>query len=79
MFSACQKRKGSATRNEGHNDDHIFEVKKLEFEAVLMSTPIDAAIRKPFASSQLVEKISAFSDHHDSRWEDETYMDVHNQ
>jgi DNA-binding NtrC family response regulator len=38
----------------------MFEVNKPEFEAVFPSTPIDAVIRKPFTSLQLVEKIRGF-------------------
>jgi DNA-binding NtrC family response regulator len=38
----------------------MFEVNKPEFEAVFPSTPIDDVIRKPFAPSQLVEKIRGF-------------------
>lgn len=38
----------------------MFEVNKPEFEAVFPSTPIDGVIRKPFAPSQLVEKIRGF-------------------
>jgi two-component system cell cycle sensor histidine kinase/response regulator CckA len=38
----------------------MFEVNKQEFEAVFPSTPIDGVIRKPFAPSQLVEKIRGF-------------------
>lgn len=38
----------------------MFEVNKREFEAVFPSTPIDDVIRKPFAPSQLVEKIRGF-------------------
>lgn len=38
----------------------MFEVNKGEFEAVFPSTPIDGVIRKPFTSSQLVEKIRGF-------------------
>jgi hypothetical protein len=38
----------------------MFEVNKLQFEAVFSSTPIDAVIRKPFTSSQLIEKIREF-------------------
>jgi DNA-binding NtrC family response regulator len=38
----------------------MFEVHKPEFEAVFPSTPIDDVIRKPFAPSQLVEKIRRF-------------------
>src|SRR5688572_19513005 len=40
----------------------MFEVHKSEFEAVFPSTPIDDVIRKPFAPSQLVEKIRGFLD-----------------
>jgi DNA-binding NtrC family response regulator len=35
----------------------MFEVNKPEFEAVFPSTPIDDVIRKPFTSSQLLEKV----------------------
>jgi len=35
----------------------MFEVNKPEFEAVFPSTPIDDVIRKPFTSSQLLDKI----------------------
>jgi DNA-binding NtrC family response regulator len=35
----------------------MFEVSKPEFEAVFPSTPIDDVIRKPFTSSQLLDKI----------------------
>jgi DNA-binding NtrC family response regulator len=38
----------------------MFEVNKSEFEAVFPSTPIDGILRKPFTSSQLVEKIRGF-------------------
>ena len=38
----------------------MFEVNKPEFEAVFPSTPIDGVIRKPFAPSQLVEKMRGF-------------------
>jgi DNA-binding response OmpR family regulator len=38
----------------------MFEVNKGEFEAVFPSIPIDGVIRKPFTSSQLVEKIRGF-------------------
>lgn len=35
----------------------IFEVNKPEFEVIFPSTPINAAIRKPFTASQLLEEI----------------------
>ncbi len=38
----------------------MFEVNKSEFEGIFPSTPIDSIIRKPFTSSQLVEKIREF-------------------
>ena len=37
----------------------MFELNKPEFEAVFPSTPIDDVIRKPFTSSQLLDKIRA--------------------
>jgi len=40
----------------------MFEVNKPEFEAVFPSTPIDDVIRKPFTSSQLLDKIRGLLD-----------------